>query len=155
MTFDAIRILRTLTSFGVRIPVRRALELADELVEQHREGTVTLENLAYSRGYEAGKRDAEVPSNYQLDKLQRVYDSSIRIANEQVAIIVDRIGKDKKIQVIKELRNITGLGLKDTKDIVDAYIVKLNASEVALAEWERDLLNEANQKANYLDEPPF
>ena len=37
----------------------------------------------------------------------------------EFAVILTAIG-DKKIQVIKEVRTITGLGLKDAKDLVEA-----------------------------------
>ena len=37
----------------------------------------------------------------------------------EVDVILTAIG-DKKIQVIKEVRTITGLGLKDAKDLVEA-----------------------------------
>lgn len=35
-------------------------------------------------------------------------------------VVLEGIG-DKKIQVIKAVREITGLGLKDAKDLVDSY----------------------------------
>ncbi len=81
-----------------------------------------------------------------------MYDAQVIRANELVSSIVARVGRTKKIQVIKELRNETGLGLKDTKDIVDAFIVKLDAATEGLADWERELLDGGR---NYSDEPPF
>ena len=43
-------------------------------------------------------------------------------AEEQVEfdVILEAIG-DKKIQVIKTVREVTGLGLKEAKDLVDAF----------------------------------
>lgn len=108
-------------------------------------------NKGHDDGYELGKNDAEVPSKLEMTKLRRVYDFQVQRANELVPGIVARVGRDRKISCIKELRNETGLGLKDTKDIVDAFIVKLEAAEAPLADWERDLLNHSN----YSDEPPF
>lgn len=144
MSFTVERVLRTLNLYGVRIPVKRALELADELVMQHGERTVTVENNSYDRGhvdgYALGKRDAEVPPNREFDKYHSVYVNIMRIANEQIPGIVNRVGRERKIQCIKELRNITGLGLKDSKDIVDAYMLKLDA---------------ASTNTYYGDEPPF
>lgn len=109
-------------------------------------------NKGHSDGYELGKRDAEVPSNFEMAKLRRMHDFQTKRANELIPGIVARLGRDKKISCIKELRNETGLGLKETKDIVDAFIVKLEAVTPSLADWERDLLDGAS---NYSDEPPF
>lgn len=119
---------------------------------------INLERAAqesYDNGYELGKRDAEVPSNLEMTKLRRVYDFQVQRASELIPGIVFRVGRDRKIQCIKELRNSTGLGLKETKDIVDAFIVKLDAATEGLADWERDLLYGANEGTNYSDEPPF
>lgn len=109
-------------------------------------------NKGHKDGYELGKRDAEVPSNFEMTKLRRMHAFQTERANELIPGIVSRLGRDKKIQCIKELRNETGLGLKETKDIVDAFIVKLEAATAPLADWERDLLDGAS---DYSDEPPF
>ena len=39
--------------------------------------------------------------------------------SDEVDVILDAVG-DKKIQVIKEVRALTSLGLKEAKDLVDA-----------------------------------
>ena len=44
----------------------------------------------------------------------------VTAAAPAVAIAAPADGGDKKIQVIKEVRTITGLGLKDAKDLVEA-----------------------------------
>lgn len=130
MSFNVERILRTFTTYGVRIPVRRALELADELVIQHGERIVTVENNAYDRGVEAGKVSAQnQPTHWDLQELERLRQDMQRVisaAEAQVAEVVSMTGRDKKIQCIKVLRNRTGLGLKQTKDIVDNHIASLD-----------------------------
>jgi large subunit ribosomal protein L7/L12 len=40
-------------------------------------------------------------------------------ASDEVDVILDSVG-DKKIQVIKEVRTLTSLGLKEAKDLVEA-----------------------------------
>ena len=40
-------------------------------------------------------------------------------ASDEVDVILDAVG-DKKIQVIKEVRTLTSLGLKEAKDLVEA-----------------------------------
>lgn len=58
-------------------------------------------------------------------------------------VILDSFG-DKKIQVIKVLREITGLGLKEAKDLVDGVPSKIKEGiEKAEAESIRKQLEEA------------
>ena len=38
----------------------------------------------------------------------------------EVSVILASVPADKKIAVLKEVRNITGLGLKEAKDLVEA-----------------------------------
>ena len=40
-------------------------------------------------------------------------------ASDEVDVILEAVG-DKKIQVIKEVRTLTSLGLKEAKDLVEA-----------------------------------
>lgn len=40
-------------------------------------------------------------------------------ADAEVNVILDSVPADKKIAVLKEVRGITGLGLKEAKDLVD------------------------------------
>lgn len=42
-----------------------------------------------------------------------------RLTKSQYNIIADYVKEGKKIQAIKELRTISGLGLKESKDIVE------------------------------------
>lgn len=153
--FDEARILRVFNANGVRMSLKKAFTVARYIMDMHTQRVIEVENniwdvarqeankrveAAYKDGYGQGKLDAEVPSTYEMDKLQRVYDSSIRIANEQIPGIVNRVGRNYKIKCIKELRELTGLGLKDSKDIVDDYMRKLDA---------------ASTNTYYGDEPPF
>ena len=138
------------------LTVREAISTARGILELSNSVTDSVAQESYNKGhsdgYELGKRDAEVPSNFEMAKLRRMHDFQTKRANELIPGIVARLGRDKKISCIKELRNETGLGLKETKDIVDAFIVKLEAATASLADWERDLLDGAS---NYSDEPPF
>ena len=45
----------------------------------------------------------------------------VEVAEEQTAfdVILNEVPADKKIAILKIVRNITGLGLKESKDIVD------------------------------------
>ncbi|MDR1264326.1 MAG: 50S ribosomal protein L7/L12 [Propionibacteriaceae bacterium] len=54
-------------------------------------------------------------------------------------VILDSIG-DKKIQVIKEVRALTGLGLKEAKDLVEA------APKVVLEKVNKDNANKAKEQ---------
>lgn len=140
------------------ITLSEAMRAAGNILQLHRVAVREARSKSYDEGYESGHEVGSslnrvpTPDEWELQKLRRVYEFQTKRANELVSGIVARLGRDKKIQVIKELRNETGLGLKDTKDIVDAFIVKLDAAENSLADWERDLLNGA---ANYSDKPPF
>ena len=94
-------------------------------------------NKGHDEGYELGKRDAEVPSNFEMVRLRRIEQNVKERAVQMMPGIVFENGSHKKIQCIKVLRNRTGLGLKDSKDIADAYIESLSD----LADWERDLVD--------------
>lgn len=168
--FDESRILRIFNANGVRMSLKKAFELASIIYEVHLNRLNEVENniwdvarkeankrveSAYQDGYEQGKRDAEFPSNYELSKLRSVYESTMRITNEQLPEIVERIGKDKKIQIIKEVRKTSGLGLKEAKDAVDAYFKKLNEAERVKEQEEAGFMETALTHANYSDEPPF
>jgi hypothetical protein len=138
--------------------LKHATYTARCIVELSRAVTDSVAQECYNKGYEEGQefgRREMTPDRWEMDKYQRVYDACIRRANDQVADIVQRFGKDKKIQCIKELRSITGLGLKDTKDIVDAYVLKLNEAEEAERREQQSLMDAAQEEANFMDEPPF
>jgi len=59
------------------------------------------------------------------------------VANE-VDVILESVG-DKKIQVIKEVRSLTNLGLKEAKDLVEA------APKVVLEKVARDVAAKAKE----------
>lgn len=136
-TFNVDRVLRVLDNADLGFSLRSAMNLANELIGLHADRMNQVENEAYDRGhkegYETGKRDVEVPSEYELNRLRRMETAVKANANELVKGIVNEIGSLKKIQCIKELRSKTGLGLKETKDIVDAYVLNLGR----LSSWER------------------
>ena len=57
-----------------------------------------------------------------------------------VDVVLSSFG-DKKIQVIKEVRSITGLGLKEAKDLVESApkAIKEGASKEDAAKWKEQL----------------
>jgi len=139
-------ILDILSDESGEVTLNQAMRMARNIMELHASALRTAKDESYNEGYtsghEVGKSLVSVPTpdEWEVQKLRRVYDASMRLAREQVPGIVDRVGKHRKIQCIKELRNSTGLGLKDSKDIVDEYVNKLN-----------DLYS----PTYYGDEPPF
>lgn len=168
--FDEARILRIFNANGARMSLKKAFELASLIYGVHIERVIEVENnvwkvareesnkrveAAYQDGYEQGKRDAEFPSNFELNRLRSVFENTMRITNEQLPDIVERIGKDKKIQIIKEVRKTSGLGLKESKDAVDAYFKKLSEAEKAEEEAQAGFMETALDHSNYSDEPPF
>lgn len=140
------------------ITLSEAMRAASNILQLHAVAVREARSKSYDEGYDSGHQvgasvnRVPTPDEWEYQKAKRVYDAQVTRANELVSGIVSRIGKSKKIQVIKELRNETGLGLKETKDIVDAFIVKLDAATAGLADWERELLDGGR---NYSDEPPF
>lgn len=168
--FDEARILRIFNANGVRMSLKKAFTVASLIYGVHIERVIEVENnvwkvareeenkrveAAYQDGYEQGKRDAEFPSNFELNRLRSVFENTMRITNEQLPGIVERIGKEKKIQIIKEVRKTSGLGLKEAKDTVDAYFKKLSEAEKAEQEEQAGFMETALDHANYSDEPPF
>ena len=140
------------------LSLHESMHIARNIMELHSADLRTACGESYDEGYQSGHEVGSslnrvpTPSEWEVQKLQRVYDAQVVRANELIHGIVARVGRDKKIQCIKELRKETGLGLKDTKDIVDAFIMKLEAAEAPLADWERELLEGTG---HYSDEPPF
>ena len=59
----------------------------------------------------------------------------------EVSVILASVPADKKIAVLKEVRNITGLGLKEAKDLVEAApkAVKENIKKAAAEEIKKTL----------------
>lgn len=56
-------------------------------------------------------------------------------------LILSEVPSDKKIAILKIIRNITGLGLKESKDIVDNVpkLVKENITKDECANYKKDL----------------
>jgi large subunit ribosomal protein L7/L12 len=69
--------------------------------------------------------------------------------SDEVDVILDAVG-DKKIQVIKEVRSLTSLGLKEAKDLVEAapkpILEKVNKET---ADKARDALEAAGATVSY------
>lgn len=107
-----------------------AMSMARDIMELHSTGLKAKEQEGFDKGYKEGKADTEYRLNFELDRLRRVNNTAKVNAEELVKEVVRTIGSHKKIQCIKELRNRTGLGLRDTKDIVDAYCLKLDRMEL-------------------------
>lgn len=61
-------------------------------------------------------------------------------ANAEVDVVLDSIDSSKKIQVIKEVRALTSLGLKDAKDLVES------APKIVLEKVNKDTANDAKEK---------
>jgi hypothetical protein len=60
-----------------------------------------------------------------------------RLSAEYIAEVLIRrppASPDKRVLVIKELRELTGLGLKDTKDAVDAAWARVPAARLGVVE---------------------
>lgn len=59
----------------------------------------------------------------------------------EVSVILASVPADKKIAVLKEVRNITGLGLKEAKDLVEAApkAVKENVKKAEAEEIKKTL----------------
>jgi len=139
------QLLASLHNFDGYMSLNKAMELvnifeavfAGEL--QNREDKSYADG--YQNGYRFGKQDAEQPTSHELNRLRDIESRVKTQANELVKDIVREVGSHKKIQCIKQLREKTGLGLKDSKDIVDAYVAKLDG--MFLANWERSCLDAA------------
>jgi len=58
--------------------------------------------------------------------------------SSEVDVVLEAAG-DKKLQVIKEVRALTGLGLKEAKDLVDA------APKIVLERQQKDAANKAKE----------
>lgn len=134
-------ILCILAEKNGRMTLHEAMYTAQSLLDLSRNITDSVAQESYNKGhsdgYELGKRDAEVPSNLEMVRLRRIEESVKERAVQMMPGIVFENGSHKKIQCIKVLRNRTGLGLKDSKDIADNYINSLSD----LADWERDLVD--------------
>ena len=59
----------------------------------------------------------------------------------EVSVILASVPADKKIAILKEVRNITGLGLKEAKDLVEAApkAVKENVKKAEAEEIKKTL----------------
>lgn len=122
-TFDLARILAIFNNNNLNIGLKKAMHIAQTIMDLHSKRVIQVENAAYDRGYKDGsEKPLTSDESYELSRLRGVETHMKTIAKSYVGDIVDMVGRDRKIQVIKELRNKTGLGLKETKDIVDEYL---------------------------------
>lgn len=129
------------------LTLHEAMYVARNIMELHSIGVREADAKGYEEGYKSGHQVGKstmtlpTPERREIENMQRVYNYQVKRASELLPGIVTSIGSDKKIQVIKELRKQTGLGLKESKDLVDDYVRRLNAAFDGTAE--------------YSDEPPF
>ncbi len=56
--------------------------------------------------------------------------------------VIDALEAGQKIQAIKKLRSLTGMGLKDAKEVVDEYITEYGLSDL--------YKNKSNSSISYL-----
>lgn len=140
-------ILDILSEKAGGLTLHEAMHIARNVMELHSQGVREAHGNAYDEGYKSGHEVGKslvafpTPDQWEHQKMERVYTYQLRRAGELLPNIVARIGSDRKIQVIKELRKETGLGLKESKDLVDDYVRRLNAAY--------------DGTAQYSDEPPF
>jgi ribosomal protein L7/L12 len=124
MSFDQMTVLRVLNNNDVKISLDKAMMIAAILMDWHSERVCEVESNAYQRGLAEGKEQRLTNQEaFELGKLRRMREVTFRNAREMVGGIVETHGRDKKIQCIKALRERTGLGLKETKDIVEEWII--------------------------------
>jgi predicted RNase H-like HicB family nuclease len=139
------------------ITLAEAMRAASNILQLHAIAVREARSKSYDEGYNSGHQVGSsinrvpTPDEWELQKLRRVYDAQVKQAQELVKEATRKHGTKRKIQIIKDIRNSTGLGLKDSKDIVDKYIADLVSG---LADWERELL-EMPRAVRYSDEPTF
>jgi large subunit ribosomal protein L7/L12 len=63
--------------------------------------------------------NSTIINNNNLNIVDDKKDIKTEIEKTEFDLILDNINQDKKISILKLVRNITGLGLKESKDIVD------------------------------------
>jgi ribosomal protein L7/L12 len=123
MTFDLARVLAVLNNNNVNLGLKKAMFIAQVLVDLHSERIVQVENAAYERGIAVGRENQlSTEDHYELSRLRNMEQHMKTMAKNLVGEIVDTYGRDRKITCIKELRSRTGLGLKESKDIVEDYM---------------------------------
>ncbi|ASR76437.1 hypothetical protein SEA_SAMISTI12_254 [Streptomyces phage Samisti12] len=139
------QLLTSLHNFEGHMSLNRAMDLVNMFEAIYAGELQNREDKSYADGYQAGyrsgKQDAEQPTSHELNRLRDIEARVKAQGAELVKDIVREVGSNKKIQCIKQLREKTGLGLKDSKDIVDAYVSKLDG--MYLANWERSCLDAA------------
>lgn len=138
-----------------------AMSMARDIMGLHTAKVHESHNSGYDLGYKSGHEVGQslvtvpTPNQWQISAMERCYDIAKRQAGENVAMYVKRIGEDRKIQVVKEIRTHHGLTLRDAKEIVDNHVAKLVSIRESEEEAHRIELETAQQSANYSDEPPF
>lgn len=153
-------ILDILSEKAGGLTLHEAMYIARNIMELHSSKVSESYGDGYEEGYKSGHEvgksmmSTPTPDQLELDKYERVYNFQKQRAQEVVKEAVQKHGTKRKIQVIKDVRNTTGLGLKESKDIVDVYVTNLTSG---LADWERELLEQPHPASQtyYGDEPPF
>jgi large subunit ribosomal protein L7/L12 len=76
-----------------------------------------------------------------LDIENELLKNKIKEENILFQIILNEVPADKKIAALKIVRNITGLGLKESKDIVDNVpkLLKENLNKEEVEKFKKDL----------------
>lgn len=69
--------------------------------------------------------------------------------DEYINMIEELMREGKKISLIKEMRAVSGLGLKDTKELIEKYETRVNGN----ATWDDDLIDEFKYRANISPDP--
>lgn len=150
MAINTANIVTVLNRYNVDIKLTDAFNVASDIMSEVREDrdeaySKGLEagksipdytaldaqyDKGYTRGLEDGKRKAQnSDEQYELKRLRHMEKMMIEVANKIVAEVVAEVGREKKIQCIKELRERTWLGLKDAKEIVDAECKRLDMED--------------------------
>jgi ribosomal protein L7/L12 len=154
MTVKPESIVAIFNSYGVNMRLTDAFGIANEainlmrpaLTEEYKRGEAAgekkqqyaIEDKAYADGYKNGKAEGErraenSDERYELARLRNLEKQMLIMANGMVREIIERVGRDKKIACIKELRVKTMIGLKDAKDIVDKHCKIIDEEKKA---WE-------------------
>ncbi len=98
------------------------------------------QDKSYNRGFLEGKdegiRQANAENKHEILRLRTIEQKMIEFIEPMALDIVRRVGSKRKIQCIREVRELSGLGLRDSKDLVekvskiideeDAYIEKMS-----------------------------
>lgn len=98
------------------------------------------QDKSYNRGFLEGKdegiRQANAENKHEILRLRTIEQKMIEFIEPMALDIVRRVGTKRKIQCIREVRDLSGLGLRDSKNLVEkvskiideenAYIEKMS-----------------------------